>query len=253
MLLRSISKHVKDQNWFAVGLDFFIVVVGVFIGIQVANWNEQQTFNARETNLLYELRKEAEAAIALTNEKLHAYQQVTAAGKRSLDFLSSNESCGTECWPVLVDFMHASQWQSVAVPRSTYDNMRRLGLPKNSAIVEATEAYLLQNDSTFPAFGILPYYRSLVRQLVPLDAQGFYWLNCYILVDGVETYDLNCPKGVTDDMALKTVEAISQHAEIKPHLIQWISSIVIAPVTFASQVKTTERAIAAIDAELQRR
>jgi len=40
MLLRSISKHVKDQNWFAVGVDFFIVVVGLFIGIQMANWNE---------------------------------------------------------------------------------------------------------------------------------------------------------------------------------------------------------------------
>lgn len=39
MLLRRITKHVKDQNWFAVGIDFVIVVIGVFIGIQVANWN----------------------------------------------------------------------------------------------------------------------------------------------------------------------------------------------------------------------
>ena len=42
MLLRRISKHVKQQNWFAVGIDFVIVVIGVFIGIQVANWNELQ-------------------------------------------------------------------------------------------------------------------------------------------------------------------------------------------------------------------
>ena len=40
MILRSVMKHVRDQNWVAVGLDFLIVVVGVFIGIQVANWNE---------------------------------------------------------------------------------------------------------------------------------------------------------------------------------------------------------------------
>ena len=40
MLLRRITKHVKDQNWFAVGIDFCIVVIGVFIGIQVANWND---------------------------------------------------------------------------------------------------------------------------------------------------------------------------------------------------------------------
>lgn len=40
MILRSVIKHVRDQNWIAVGIDFPIVVVGVFFGIQVANWNE---------------------------------------------------------------------------------------------------------------------------------------------------------------------------------------------------------------------
>lgn len=40
MLLRRITEHVKAQNWTAVTLDFVIVVVGVFIGIQVANWND---------------------------------------------------------------------------------------------------------------------------------------------------------------------------------------------------------------------
>jgi hypothetical protein len=37
MILRSVTKHVKEQNWFAVGLDLLIVVFGVFIGPQVAN------------------------------------------------------------------------------------------------------------------------------------------------------------------------------------------------------------------------
>ena len=40
MLLRRVIEHVKTQNWTAVALDFVIVVVGVFIGIQVANWND---------------------------------------------------------------------------------------------------------------------------------------------------------------------------------------------------------------------
>jgi len=32
MRLRRITEHVNAQNWFAVWLDFVIVVVGVFIG-----------------------------------------------------------------------------------------------------------------------------------------------------------------------------------------------------------------------------
>jgi hypothetical protein len=31
---------VKDQNWFAVALDFFIVVAGILIAFQITNWNE---------------------------------------------------------------------------------------------------------------------------------------------------------------------------------------------------------------------
>jgi len=40
MLLRRLMQHVNGQNWIAVGLDFVIVVVGVFIGLQVNNLNQ---------------------------------------------------------------------------------------------------------------------------------------------------------------------------------------------------------------------
>jgi hypothetical protein len=49
MILRRLTKHVKDQNWFAVGLDFVIVVIGVFVGMQVSNWNDaHQTQSERQ-------------------------------------------------------------------------------------------------------------------------------------------------------------------------------------------------------------
>lgn len=58
MLLRRVTNHVKDQNWFAVGIDFIIVVVGVFIGIQVANWNDAQQSGIRESAVLAQLEEE---------------------------------------------------------------------------------------------------------------------------------------------------------------------------------------------------
>lgn len=39
MILRRIIEHVKKQEWTAIAIDFLIVVMGVFIGIQVSNWN----------------------------------------------------------------------------------------------------------------------------------------------------------------------------------------------------------------------
>ena len=46
MLLRRITEHVKEQNWFAVALDFFIVLAGLLIAFQITNWNEAQSERA---------------------------------------------------------------------------------------------------------------------------------------------------------------------------------------------------------------
>ena len=58
MLLRRITQHVNDQNWFAVWIDFIIVVIGVFIGIQVANWNDARASKAQEGAILVQLGDE---------------------------------------------------------------------------------------------------------------------------------------------------------------------------------------------------
>jgi len=39
MILRRVIEHVKTQNWTAVAIDFVIVVAGVFVGLQVQEWN----------------------------------------------------------------------------------------------------------------------------------------------------------------------------------------------------------------------
>jgi len=52
MFIRKITEHVKAQNWFAVILDFFIVVVGVFVGIQVDNWNQDRIDKNNESEYL---------------------------------------------------------------------------------------------------------------------------------------------------------------------------------------------------------
>ncbi len=60
MLLRRIAKHVQDQNWFAVLLDFSIVVVGVFVGLQVQEWAQERERQRQES--VYVLRLHDEVA-----------------------------------------------------------------------------------------------------------------------------------------------------------------------------------------------
>ena len=63
MILRRLTKHVKDQNWFAVALDFVIVVAGVYVGIALGNWNAGRA----------ELRELAAFETSFRTERMQAY------------------------------------------------------------------------------------------------------------------------------------------------------------------------------------
>ncbi|WP_420434200.1 hypothetical protein [Hyphobacterium sp.] len=58
MILQRLSRAIREQNWFAVALEFVIVIAGVVIGFQVTAWNAQRA--DREALRLAFLRFEAE-------------------------------------------------------------------------------------------------------------------------------------------------------------------------------------------------
>jgi hypothetical protein len=51
MILRRASENIRNENWFGVAIEFVLVVLGVFLGIAAANWNEER-LEQRETQLL---------------------------------------------------------------------------------------------------------------------------------------------------------------------------------------------------------
>lgn len=68
MILRRLSQHVKDQNWFAVALDFVIVVSGILIAFQITSWNEARKDHRAELRYLAELAVNLEADVAQAQE-----------------------------------------------------------------------------------------------------------------------------------------------------------------------------------------
>ena len=61
MILRRVIEHVREQNWTAVGIDLVIMVVGVFLGIQLGNWNAARVEEARAEAVLASLADEVAA------------------------------------------------------------------------------------------------------------------------------------------------------------------------------------------------
>lgn len=252
MLLRSITKHIKDQNWFAVLLDFLIVVVGILIAFQITNWNEERAVNKLEKELLIEIKHEIEADTTKAIHLRDHFENVHAAGKRSLVFMDSDGDCGDACWPVLADFFHASHWFPVAIKRTVFDEMRRQGLPRSREVIASVETYHSRNYVNALILDALPTYRELVRSLMPVAVHEAYWSSCWRLENGVEfiNYDA-CPSALSNDIAAQVVASIVDHPEVRPTLTFWFSEVTPTAGELENQIEAAMDAIAAIDKEIE--
>ena len=58
MLLRRFGQSLKEQNWTTILIEFVLLVAGVFLGIQAANWNEERTERALVRGHLTEIAQD---------------------------------------------------------------------------------------------------------------------------------------------------------------------------------------------------
>ena len=93
MLLRRITKHVTDQNWFAVFIDFLIVVVGVYIGVQVSNWNADRQDRADYNEIYEQVILEMKQNIQRQDFVLQGVKKELPIVQRALDDL---RACNTD-------------------------------------------------------------------------------------------------------------------------------------------------------------
>jgi hypothetical protein len=59
-MLKRLGQALRRQDWATIAIEFVLLVLGVFLGIQVANWNELRRERAVERESLLLLLKEVE-------------------------------------------------------------------------------------------------------------------------------------------------------------------------------------------------
>lgn len=153
MLLRRVTQHVKDQNWFAVGIDFFIVVVGVFIGLQVANWNDARGERADAAVVIERLEQDFEQILERADLSLTAHDRnLNAAGRLILGI--RNQALEEET--LLEDIGAASNFSTFPGKSSTFTQLvsgGQLELIRSQDLRRALTEYHAYNDFAQTQFG----------------------------------------------------------------------------------------------------
>lgn len=235
MIMGRIASALKRQEWTTILIEFVLVIVGVLIALQLDQWKDTLAENAEEKRLLLAVLDDVRQDILdLENSKL-ALDSVSAFGATAIASLESGD-CVDTCWSTLVAFFHASQWMDVQLNKSTYDEMKRSGLPRDVSLRGVLARYYALNEQSVKVFSDLPRYRELVRSIIPAATQQYLWTACFRIEARHQYLIADCDAPISDDEAREIIDEFRADNEVGKSLNFWLSTVAVVNSTFDAQI-----------------
>lgn len=148
MLLRRITKHVKEQNWLAVALDFFIVVVGILIAFQITSWNETRQSHAAEYALTERLTIEFTTLRKELEKRLERGEQLVRKTADLITLIREGVEPKNE-EEVRTLLLLASRYNAAVAPPTSFSDALQSGHVsslRNESLRDALNAYVISTD-----------------------------------------------------------------------------------------------------------
>jgi hypothetical protein len=251
MIPRRIAEHVNTHNWFAVAIDFVIVVVGVFVGIQVSNWNADRIDRIKARAYLERIRADLDADLAGYADRLEFWGKVSAYGAQGLAYAETAEAGDQSQWDLLLAYFQASQVAEFITTRTTYDELKsggQLGLISDLELRNGLAQYYA--GATNPALTERPAYRMHVRGVIPLEVQNYIWASCYRSDPEGHQQLLDCESPIDAGKAAGIVETIRNDAALMSELRYWMSTMNVASRLGHDHSANAEQLRSLVDADL---
>ena len=229
MILRRVIEHFRRQEWTAIAIDFVIVVAGVFVGIQVSNWNANRIDRIKAHSYLERIRADLDADLAGYADRLDFWGKVSTYGARGLDYAETGDAGGQSQWDLLLAYFQASQVAEFITTRTTYDELKsggELGLISNLELRNGLAQYYAGAGN--PALTERPAYRMHVRGVIPLDVQNYIWASCYRSDSTGHQQLLECESPIDAGRAAEIVDTIRKDAALMSELRYWMSTMNVA-------------------------
>ena len=213
MILRRLSQSLKEQNWTAIAIEFVLLVIGVFLGIQVANWNAERETRQKSVvfteRLKNELRNEG-----LRKQRLIAYyREVRSAAEAAAGALSGEQPLSNDA--LLINAYRATQYWQAPRQCATYNELvstggiglitdRQLMAMAHSTCGDLSVENMRRDRDESP-------YRALFRMSVPNDLQRVLAERCGDrIAPGQKEHflDYACDSGLDSDVIDTVVSAL---------------------------------------------
>ncbi len=255
MLLRRISEHVRDQNWTAIAIDFVIVVIGVYVGIEVSNWNERRADAQRGQEYLERLEADLAYNIETLEKRRTYWIDVAREGRKALAYADAGELANGSTWETLRAFFHASQVWRFQFNDTTYQEMRSAGELSLIAAPQIRADLANYYVAVAPRRGegmylLLPEYRETVRSAMPSHIGIYYWQHCH-RQDMLIQQNLPCEAPVDEVEAIAILAELVKVPGLVSQLRYWIDTLEMLVRLAADDVTIAKNLAAEVAASRQ--
>ena len=222
-------------DWPKALAEFIIVVLGVFIGMQVTNWNEQRQEREGTLRLLDQFRPEL-ASLAEDGERMRAYYKVNDSYVERA-FAGWNGDTGIGDEEFVTSAFQASRVEGQALNTEVWaqiygaDQIRNV---RDPALRNALIDVLTIDSSIGDWRQLMTDYRTKLRRIVPEDIQSVIQRDCS--EDPVEesrrtttvsTLNPTCDTRLSDDDFAEAARILRNHPELVGDLRQHQSVVAV--------------------------
>ncbi|NJD31119.1 MAG: hypothetical protein FIB04_04470 [Gammaproteobacteria bacterium] len=253
-----VMTKVRQQDWFAVVVELLVVVLGIFIGLQVTDWNEgrkqARLADGYRQSLLADLEADRDSAL----QRATYFTTVGDYGRKALAYFERPPTgiLPADASAMVTAFMLASSVWEYRQPRATFDDLKATG---NLALIGGLQlrvelsGYYVSTDEMSVQWNIVPDYRRHVRSLIPPDAQNAIMAACEQIVEGPVTGILRMQRDCRVDLSRWDVAAIlkgiTESPGMRQDLTYWLSQQDLVVRLFGSQAKAATRMRARVEQE----
>ena len=229
MILRRLTEALRRQDWSTVAVEIIIVILGVFIGIQVANWNDARIDAGRAVAYLERIGQDLDADLATLADRKDFWHQVSRYGETGLLYAQTGSAEDTSHWAVLLAYFQASQVAEFITIQATYDELRSTGdleLISDLDIRSALARYY--NFGAAATVVERPTYREHVRGIISMDIQSYIWDSCYESNASGFQRMLECESPIDEQTARTVTDTLAGNALLMEELRYWMSTMHVA-------------------------
>lgn len=241
-----------------IGIDLVIVVLGVFIGIQVSNWNVERETNARGAVFAERLKADLQEEAWYYQLQIEYSRDVLANAERAIAGLAGKSTAANEA--LLINAYRATQYKQKARRRSTYDELvstGTIGLIKSATLRDtALQVYSFPALDNLSREGMESRYREAFRMSVPNEIQRALGRNCgdhYVRAGDYkgldDLIDYPCTTGLPAEAIDEAVSVLRANATLIPLLRLRIADIETRLVDLTGNNRELMKGLQAIAAE----